>query len=140
MEDKTYHSVIKDIQYILDIDEPNVNSYYTIKCPFCGAYVDVQKWSFVSQGKRCDCGALLRSWEARKLSHEHYEAMLKVRDGADVYSLGTAVLLREVQSYDTCAIHITDLTAHVAFFNAELTQSGKRILKNALRKSRKKEG
>lgn len=30
-----------------------------VKCPFCGAKLEVYTWSFAGSGKRCSCGALL---------------------------------------------------------------------------------
>ena len=137
-------SVIKNVEYLYDFDLPNGKSYYTILCPFCREKVDVQKWSFVSQGKKCNCGALLRSWKARKLSQAHLEAMLQVRNGADVFSLETARLLREVTDYDGFAVRIVepmgeyDGASLQPYFGAILSKDGENLLKRAVRKKNRK--
>jgi hypothetical protein len=40
---------------------PNGRSYYICICPFCKRHVRIQKWSYATTGKKCDCGAVLRS-------------------------------------------------------------------------------
>ena len=44
----------------------NGKSVYTCKCPFCKREMDIQKWSFRSVGKKCDCGAVLRGGIANR--------------------------------------------------------------------------
>lgn len=52
--------VVKDLLINGETIEPNGRSKFICECPFCKTDVYIQKWSFWTTGKRCDCGAILR--------------------------------------------------------------------------------
>lgn len=53
IEDKTF-----EIRSYVSIE--NGQSYYPVKCPFCGNKLNIQVWSATTTGKKCDCFAVLR--------------------------------------------------------------------------------
>jgi hypothetical protein len=57
---------VKDFEVVSDCSLPNGRSYYVCICPFCQEKVNIQKWSFLTTGKKCSCGAVLRSSKATK--------------------------------------------------------------------------
>lgn len=52
---------IEEFEVIHEAKLANGRSYYTCICPFCESRMQIQKWSFTTTGKKCECGAVLRS-------------------------------------------------------------------------------
>lgn len=90
----------------------------------------------------------------KQLSEEHLKTMFLVQNGATIFGLKEAKLLREVEQYDRSLINIIDnmselqkivgnekdlydnkdlKTGHLAYFGAILTEKGKKWLDNECR-------
>lgn len=91
----------------------------------------------------------------KKLNEEHLKIMFLIQNGATIFNLKKAKLLREVQQYDKTLINIIDnieqlkqivgnekelydnkdpKTGHLAYFGAILTEKGKEWLDKECRK------
>lgn len=90
----------------------------------------------------------------KQLSEEHLKIMFLIQNGATIFALKEAKLLREVQQYNNTLIDIIDnikelerilgnekdlydnkdpKTGHLAYFGAILTEKGKKWLDNECR-------
>lgn len=90
----------------------------------------------------------------KQLSEEHLKIMFLIQNGATIFNLKKAKLLREVQQYDKTLINIIDnmkelerivgnekdlydnkdpKIGHLAYFGAILTDKGKKYLDNECR-------
>lgn len=91
----------------------------------------------------------------KKLNEEHLKIMFLIQDGATIFGLKQAKLLREVEQYDRSLINIIDnmselqkivrnekdlysnkdpKTGFLAYFGAILTEKGKEWLDNECKK------
>ena len=43
---------------------PAGRSTVTVRCPFCEVETEARLWSLAGSGKRCECGALLKRYNA----------------------------------------------------------------------------
>ena len=43
---------------------PAGRSTVTVRCPYCGCETEARLWSIAGSGKRCECGAVLRRYNA----------------------------------------------------------------------------
>jgi len=82
----------------------------------------------------------------KELNKDHYNAMVQVTNGANVYSLKIARLLREVQAYDPQLVDILtiqqlegigfrfeNVNEPLPYFGAILTEKGKELLDSVVR-------
>ncbi len=51
-------------EIVAETRRPSGRSTVTVRCPFCGTETEARLWSIAGSGKRCECGAVLRRYNA----------------------------------------------------------------------------
>lgn len=64
MKKKIKRKETVNIKIISDVSLSNGMSYYVCRYPFCKRKLEIRKWNYSSQGKKCECGAILRNGKA----------------------------------------------------------------------------
>ena len=69
----------RPITKIYEVEPAVARSSRIIVCPFCESEVRIYIWSFHGGGKKCECGAKLYAWEAKK-EVEDYDELGSILD------------------------------------------------------------
>lgn len=51
-------------EVVSETRRPAGRSTVSVRCPFCDCVTEARLWSLAGSGKRCDCGAVLRRYNA----------------------------------------------------------------------------